>query len=182
MRLIPFLLTFLFIFQPKGEIKNMVPVDDGSKVAFTIKNFGIAVNGTLKGLEGNINFDPNALETSNFDVTVKASTIDTDNGMRDASLKKDYFQVENHPLIRLVSSKIELTERSSQGFYNFTGKLTIKGITKEVSFPFQATRQGENLIFVGNFAINRLDFKVGESSSILSNKVNISLKVLTRKK
>ena len=160
----------------------MVPVDDGSKVAFTNKNFGIAVNGTLKGLEGNINFDPNALETSSFDVTVKVATIDTDNGMRDASLKQDYFQVENHPLIRLVSSKIELTERSSQGFYNFTGKLTIKGITKEVSFPFQATRQRENLIFVGNFAINRLDFKVGESSSILSNKVNISLKVLTRKK
>ncbi|MCO6496747.1 MAG: YceI family protein [Chitinophagaceae bacterium] len=180
MRLYPFLLTFLFLFQPKGIfVTHLVPVDAGSKVAFTIKNFGIAVNGTLSGIDGKIYFNPGDLASSTFNVTVRTNTIDTDNSMRDASLKKDYFDTEAFPVIRLISSKVS---KAPDGSYNFSGKLTIKGITKDVTFPFQAVDRGNSYLFTGGFAINRLDYNVGERSSILSSKVNISLKVSALKK
>jgi polyisoprenoid-binding protein YceI len=41
--------------------KKMVPVEDESKVKFSIKNFGLNVNGSFNGLQGYVVFDPSNL-------------------------------------------------------------------------------------------------------------------------
>ncbi len=66
-----------------GTAQNYKPVDEGSKVHFTIKNFGISTGGDLSGLKGNIHFDPVNPVTSDFTVSVDVKTIDTDNENRD---------------------------------------------------------------------------------------------------
>jgi polyisoprenoid-binding protein YceI len=38
--------------------QSLVPNDAGSAIKFAIKNFGITVNGSFKGLKGNISFNP----------------------------------------------------------------------------------------------------------------------------
>lgn len=173
-------LFFLPLFLIKGQ-QDFTPKDKGSKVHFVIKNFGINTGGDLTGLKGVIKFDQNQLAQSSFDVSVSAHTVDTDNSMRDASLKKDYFQADKYPELRLVSTKINTTNKTAEGIYFFTGKLTIKGTTKDVSFPFKVVAQGNGYLFTGEFEINRLDYKVGESSSIMGNKVSVSLSVLAQK-
>ena len=70
----------------------------GSKVHFTIKNFGIKTGGDLSGLKGEIYFFTTDLAACRFNVTVDASTVDTDNGSRDDHLKgSEYFDVEKFP-------------------------------------------------------------------------------------
>jgi len=87
--------------------QKFTPIDADSKVSFIIKNFGLKVDGHLKGIKGFISFDPNALNNSAFNVSVNANTINTDNSARDKHLRKeDYFHVEKFPLISLVSTKI----------------------------------------------------------------------------
>ncbi len=158
------------------------PVDSGSKVHFVIKNFGIDTGGDLTGLKGNISFSPDNLAASNFNVSVAVSTVDTDNSMRDKSLTSDeYFNAAKFPLITLVSTKIEKTNKTGAGFYYFTGNLTIKGVTKTISFPFQARQENNGYLFTGNFQINRIDFGVGEQNIVLSNIVKVSLSVFAQK-
>jgi polyisoprenoid-binding protein YceI len=162
--------------------QNYKPVDSGSKVHFVIKNFGIATGGDLSGTQGTILFSPDSLARCSFDVTVAASTVNTDNVMRDKSLTSDeYFDATKYPVLRLVSTKIANTNKTDSGFYYFTGNLTIKGITKTITFPFHADKINDGYQFTGNFDIDRIEYGVGEKSMVLSNKVAVYLKIAAKK-
>jgi polyisoprenoid-binding protein YceI len=162
-------------------------VDQGSEVKFTVNNFGFAVNGSFTGLQGSIDFDPQNAAAGRFDVTIDASTVNTDNSLRDSHLKNDgYFDVKNYPRIRLLSTRLAATGKP--GFYLFTGLLTIKDKSKEISFPFTvvqgsggAAPGGGDVTFKGAFTINRKDFGVGGTSTI-SNELTVSLTVAATNK
>jgi polyisoprenoid-binding protein YceI len=173
---------FFFIFAFSAIAQKYKPVDEGSKVHFIIKNFGIDTGGDLTGLTGDITFVPGNIAASNFDVSVDVNTIDTDNDSRDKHLKsKSYFDAETYPVITLKSTKINRTNKSSSGWYHFTGSLTIHGVTKPIAFPFRATKKGDDYLFVGGFTINRLDYGVGKSSSVMSSTVKVSISALAKK-
>ncbi|MDB5223108.1 MAG: YceI family protein, partial [Chitinophagaceae bacterium] len=158
------------------------PADAGSKVHFTIKNFGINTGGDFSGLSGNINFVPANIITSSFNVSVSANTVDTDNGMRDKELNgKTYFDAEKYPEITITSTKVNRTNKSAASWYYFSGTLTMHGVTKPIEFPFTAIKKGDDYLFAGSFTINRLDFGVGKNSSVMSNSVKVSLSVLAKK-
>ncbi len=180
--MIKFLFNCLFFISLNVTAQNYSPVDSSSKVHFVIKNFGINTGGDLSGLKGNITFSPDNLSVSNFNVSVDASTVDTDNSMRDKSLVSDeYFDAEKYPLLTISSTKVEKTNKTAAGFYFFTGNLTIKGVTKTISFPFQAKEENGGYLFTGNFKINRTDFGVGEQNIVLSNQVDVTLSVFAKK-
>lgn len=171
------LLTF-FALVASSVAQEYQPTEPGSTVTFTIKNFGFGVDGAFSHLQGKIVFDPKEAAKASFDVSVDAATINTDNGLRDDHLKKeDYFDVQNYPHIRFVSTSVT---PGKEGKYNVSGKLTIKSTTKDVSFPFTASPMGNDYIFSGSFTINRKDFGVGGSSTI-SNNLTVTLAVLAKK-
>jgi polyisoprenoid-binding protein YceI len=153
--------------------------DQGSEIKFTISNFGFGVDGTFKGLQGNISFDPANAAAGQFDVSIDATTVNTDNSLRDSHLRNDsYFDVKDYPRIRLVSTRIAAT--GTAGTYLLTGQLTIRNVTKEVSFPFTVNPADGGFRFTGTFAIKRKDFGVGGTSTI-SNELTVSLSVLATK-
>jgi polyisoprenoid-binding protein YceI len=171
--------AFLFITNVVFS-QTYTPTDAGSKVHFVIKNFGFKTGGDFTGLKGTIVFNPKALNTSRFNVTVDSKTIDTDNGTRDSHLRKsEYFDVEKYPLISFVSTKI--TESTTAGRYYVFGNLTIKGITKAVEFGFSATPSANGYLFTGEFEMNRRDFGVGGSSFSMSDNLTVSLTVEVNK-
>jgi len=182
MIMLKYLLTFLLFTGSQTNAQNYTPTDAGSKVHFVIKNFGINTGGDLSGIKGIIDFFPDNLAECKFDVTVAVSTINTDNGMRDKSLVSDeYFDATKFPLIHLISTKISKTNKTEDGFFYFIGNLTIKGVTKPISFPFQAKKINGDYLFTGNFQIERTDFGVGEKNIVLSDEVAVSLSVLAKK-
>ena len=154
------------------------PAEDGSSIKFKIKNFGLETGGSFTGLEGTISFDPNDLSKDNFNLSVDAASINTDNNMRDNHLKKeDYFDVQNYPRIRFVSTRVTV---DNNAHFTVTGMLTIKNTTREITLPFTATPKNDDYIFTGEFRINRKDFKVGGSSTI-SNGLTVQFTVLAKK-
>ena len=165
------------------KAQDYIPGDNGSKVHFVIKNFGINTGGDFQGVKGSIFFNPSFPTSAKFDVSIASATVDTDNSSRDKDLKEEfYFNVEAFPEIKIVSKRIDKTNKSEDGFYFFTGNLIIKGVTKEISFPFKAEKVLNDYLFTGEFEINRLDFGVGQKSAVLSQKVVVHLKVLAKKK
>src|SRR5437762_12064877 len=159
--------------------QSYTPKDDGSKVHFTIKNFGVATGGDFKGLSGTIKFDPNNPAAADFDVSVDASTVDTDIESRDKDLRKsNYFDVKTYPRISFKSTKVTRTNKADY-LYMF-GKITIKVVTKEIQFPFKATAKDGGYLFEGNFKLNRRDFGVGKNSISLSDDLTVSLSVFAK--
>ena len=155
------------------------PVNEGSKVSFVIKNFGMNTNGSLTGLNGNIAFDALHVENSHFDVTVAANSINTNNNKRDGHLRKEeYFDVAKYAAIRLASTEVRKT--AVAGTFTFVGLLTIKGISKKIAFDFSATPKNGGQLFEGSFSINRRDFGVGGGSMVLSDNVAVTLSVFAR--
>jgi polyisoprenoid-binding protein YceI len=160
--------------------QNYTPAGEGSKVRFVIKNFGINTGGTFEGIAGAVIFDPENLAASSFDVSVEAKTVDTDIEARDRHLRKtEYFDVEKFPRLSFKSTKI--TNTNTAGFLYMFGNLTIKGVTKEIKFPFRANPKDGGFLFEGEFEINRRDFSVGGKSFSLGDNVKVQLSVFAKK-
>ena len=160
--------------------QNYTPTDAGSKVRFVIKNFGINTGGTFEGLAGSIVFDPANITGASFNVSVDAKTVDTDLEARDNHLRKEeYFDVEKYPRLSFKSTKITTTNKD--GYLYMFGIITIKNISKEISFPFKQTSKDGGILFEGEFKLNRKDFGVGGSSFSMSDEVNLELSIFAKK-
>lgn len=177
------MILFLLITSQLVNAQHYKPVDQGSKIHFTIKNFGIGTGGELSGLNGMIDFVPANLKATVFNVSVDVKTINTDNGTRDKHLRSaDYFDADKFPKITLKSTSINLTIPKNANTYYFTGTLSMHGVTKIIEFPFTATAQGNEYLFKGDFELNRADFGVGGNSAVLGKTVKVSLLVLAKKR
>jgi polyisoprenoid-binding protein YceI len=174
------ILTGSLIIMLNSMAQVLIPKDEKQAVSFSIKNFGLTVNGSFTGVQGSISFNPASLVTASFNVTVDAGTVNTGNNSRDGHLKKEeYFNATAFKEISLVSTKI--TGGSAQGAYLFEGVLSIKGTNKSIAFPFTAVQTTEGYLFTGSFKINRRDFKVGGSSLVLSDNLTVNLKVSAKR-
>lgn len=158
--------------------QQYIPTDEGSEVKFSIHNFGVAVSGTLKGLSGFIRFEPKDMARDTFNIELDAKTVNTGLEMRDNHLKtEEYLFTDKYSTISFKSTKV--TAATKEGWLFVFGQLTMRGVTKEVSFPFQPLLTTDNkYLFTGEFKINRKDFGVGGSSISMSNEVTVYLKVL----
>jgi polyisoprenoid-binding protein YceI len=160
--------------------QHYTPTDEGSEVKFKIKNFGVQVGGDFTGLKGTIKFESAKPVDGSFDVTVASNSINTGIGLRDKHLKKEeYFNVDKFTVIEIKSTKI--TASTKEGWLYFYGTLNMKGVTKEISFPFQAKEQNGGYQFNGEFKINRRDYGVGGNSFSLSDNVTVVLNVFAKK-
>ncbi|HTE24800.1 YceI family protein [Flavitalea sp.] len=169
------LMLALFNVYPQAQ----TPVPGESKVGFKIRNFGFGVTGKFSGLTGKIVFDPASAANASVNVSVDANSVDTDNNTRDNHLRKEeYFDVKNYPRIQFVSSRITNGKRNGEFIIN--GKLTIKKVTRDISFPFTAKALAKGYLLKGEFNINRRDFGVGGGSTISDNLL-VSLEIVTKK-
>ena len=176
MKLFKIIVLILFSNQILMAQKNNI-ITDNSQVEFVIKNIGINVKGTFSGLNGQIFFDANDLKNSFIDVSIDANSVNTDNQARDKHLRKpDYFDAVQYPKISFKSTKIEKASRLNR--YNIEGNLTIKGSTKSIKLETIISEKDDISTLKTNFEINRRNFKVGDNSLVLSDKVKLNLNVL----
>ncbi|TXH22271.1 MAG: polyisoprenoid-binding protein [Chitinophagaceae bacterium] len=174
------LVLVITILSLQVHAQQFTPDNAKSKVSFVIKNMGIDVDGSVKGLSGNINFNPKNIAKSSFYVTADASTVNTDNTKRDNHLQQsDFFDVANYPKITISSSKIE-----SKGGNQYTAhaNVKIKNSVKAVTIDFTAVPTGNTYSFKGSFTVNRRDFGLGGNSMTMADNVKINLDIETKKK
>lgn len=112
------------------------------------------VEGTFKGMNGTVRFEPNELSTSKFEVCVDASSVKSGIDKRDESLRsEDFFFVSKYPQICFKSKQVI----KKGDAYEVIGDLLIKGISKEATIFFV---QEQNSL-KGSLTINRFDFNIG---------------------
>jgi len=146
-----------------------------------------SVDGSFKGYEADIDFDPTKKVFNKLSATIDAASIDTANQKRDDHLRnEDFFDVAKYPNITFVMDKYEQTSDKKGKIY---GKLTMRGITKDVVLdsdikgiivdPWGNTRLGFELS--GN--VNRKDFGLNWNKSldaggvVVGDDVEIDIKI-----
>lgn len=101
-----------------------------SELTFKVKHMMITnVKGEFKNF--NIEIEGEDIFNSPLNVTVDASSINTNNTDRDNHLKSaDFFDAENHKELSFKSTSFKQEDDDE---YELKGILTIKGISKEVA-------------------------------------------------
>ena len=113
-------------------------------------------------------------------MSVPATSITTDNKSRDKHLRQsEYFDVAQFENINFESSKFEAAARLNR--FMVTGVLTIKGISRPLTFELFITEKDQKLELKSVFDINRRTFKVGDKSLILSDNVKMNVNVVCGK-
>lgn len=169
--MLKFLMASLFFLGLVYNSNGQTLDSDKSIVTFNVSNMALnTVEGSIKGMKGTLNFNPNNTDVSIFDVCIDASTIDTDNTKRDDHLKnEDFFEVDKYPSICFKSSQIIKTVSG----FTTKGILTMHGVSKTIEIPF--TYKDNEL--VGAFKIKRYDYKIGEGTGkfMVGNEISITI-------
>jgi polyisoprenoid-binding protein YceI len=136
------------------------------------------VGGIFKKFSGTIDFDEANVAASKFNVSVEVASINTGNALQNKTAKSaEWFDAVKYPYIKFTSSKIE---KNASG-YKVTGQLEMKGIKKDISFPFTFKKTGSTAVFNGEFSINKNDFKVGKPGDGVSETIKIKMSVPVNK-
>jgi len=145
-------------------------VKEGFTIGFKSKD----PTGEFKKVKGTIKFDENDLANAKFDLSIDVNSINTGNSMQNKKAQtSEWFEADKYPTIKFVSSKVEKSGES----YTITGKLTMKGVTKEKKIPATVTKSGNDLTFSGKFTVNRIDYGVGHKSDAVPDVMNISYSI-----
>ncbi len=111
--------------------------------------------------EGTVKVNGNAVTSGNFVIDMP-TLVCTDNGRVTDHLKNaDFFDVEKFPTSSFVITKVE----SNASGATVTGKLTIKGITKDLTFPATIAVSGNTLTTKATVKVNRLEYDIRFRSS-----------------
>lgn len=180
MKLIKILFLFIVFTMPNSAVaQKLFPIDSESKVNFTIKNFGLNVDGNFSGLKGTIVFDQNSIDKTQINLSVNTNSVNTNNKDRDKHLKKvNYFDAEKFPQISFTSTSIK--KKIGINKFSIKGNLTIKGITKAVEFDAIISLKESTLTIKGSLQLNRRTFNVGERSMILSDNVKLDFLIVCK--
>jgi polyisoprenoid-binding protein YceI len=119
----------------QAEVETYMIDKVHSMANFKIRHLFSKVSGTFSDVAGTIWLDKDNLEASRVEATINVHSIDTNHEKRDNHLlSKDFFHAKKYPIIRFVSTTVEVGDKS-EGV--MAGELTMHGVTRSVQLPFK---------------------------------------------
>lgn len=163
--------------QQKNAPQKLIPAQ--SDIGFVFKQMGVPVEGHFKKFDAQINFDAAKPATSKVAFTVDIASATLGSPETDAELPKAvWFNTAKFPQATFASSGFKAL---GAGKYEVTGKLSIKGQSRDVVVPVTMTQSGAVTTAVGVFPIKRLGFKIGENewadTSMVADDVQVKFKL-----
>ena len=153
-----------------------------STVGFSIKHLSISeVNGNFKKFDGSYTSAKTDFSDIKINFNIDASSVNTGEDKRDEHIKgDDFFSVQKYSSLKFESTSFKKVKGNN---YLLTGKLTIKDVTKDVTFtvvyggsakdPWGNNRAG----FAATTVINRFDYNIKYDPTGLAVGKEVTLKL-----
>lgn len=167
----------LLAAHPAVAQQKLVPAQ--SEVQFTARQMGVPLEGHFKKFDAQVSFDPAKLATSKIVFTVDTGSATMGSRETDAELPKaTWFNVPQFPQATFQSSAIKAL---GAGKFEVTGKLSIKGMARDVVVPVTLVQNGATTMATGTLPLKRLAFKIGENewadTSMVADDVQVKFKL-----
>lgn len=152
-----------------------------TRIGFSARHAMVTtVRGAFKKFEGTATVDTATPANSKVSLKIDTASLDTGNPDRDGHLLSgDFFQNAAHPYITFESTAVDFAGET----WEITGDLTIKGITKTVTVPFEPTGSAKDPFgnirvgFEGATAINRSGWGLTFNAPLETGGVLVSEKI-----
>jgi len=133
---------------------------DKSKVGFSFKQMGVAMDGRFAKSSATLNFDSAKPEQAKASIEVDLASIDTGTDEVDQEVVgKAWFNTAAFPKAVFVAKQVK---QLAPNQYEVLGSLSIKGRSREVKTVFKLSPQGKSSVLSGSFTLQRADFSIGE--------------------
>jgi polyisoprenoid-binding protein YceI len=149
---------------------------------FRISHLGSSfVYGRFDDVEGTFTVDEQTPANVNFDVSIKADSVDTNSAARDKHLKSaDFFSAKEFPTLTFKSTEVK---SDGDKKYEVTGDLTIHGVTKSViaKVDFVGTADGTQMKmgfragYEAHLTIKRSDFGMDKLVGMVGDEVQLTV-------
>jgi polyisoprenoid-binding protein YceI len=145
-------------------------VKAGSQAGYRVKEvlFGQSADAVGRTSEVTGTFTIAGTNVTAGSFTVDMTTVTSDESRRDGQFKGRIMDVSTYPTSTFVlSTPVELgavPADGSQVDVKATGKLTLHGVTKTVTFPLQAQRTGSTVVVAGSIPVTFADYNIANPS------------------
>lgn len=146
---------------------------------FRIRHFGAgAFWGRFNTITGTIVHDDDSDPPLKLDVAMDINSIDSGSERLDGDLKSErFFYAEEYPE---ATFKSNAAKKLSDGMYEVTGDLTIRGVTRSITVNVQWMgtsngRMGRRGGFEVVFTVNRHDFGISYGPGVLGDQVRLTM-------
>lgn len=156
-----------------------------SSITFSGTHADNPFSGIFERYAIDVDFDPADVAATRIRVTIDLASAKTGNKMFDGTLPgDDWFDVKNTPNALFKSTAVS---KQADGSYSVTGDLTLRGITRPVTFTFILDREDAPEINASaTLNIDRLDYGIGAKSDDkaewVSREIGLTLKLVAKKK
>jgi polyisoprenoid-binding protein YceI len=163
MRLIIFCLVASAVLPSLSRAQTPVGVPiikitkEDSSIRFHVKA-SVAIDGAFDQWDATATMTSPDVETAVLDIKIQAASVNTGSGMKDGKLKsKDFFDVEQDPMITFHSTKVVQTGPDT---LDYVGDFTIRGVTKpeKLTFTLSGQRGSGSGEIKGTMAFDRKDY------------------------
>jgi polyisoprenoid-binding protein YceI len=166
-----------FVALPATAQQKLIPAQ--SEIAFTSKQMGVPVDGKFKKFDAQVSFDPKKPEAAKISFAIDLASVSLGTAETEAELfKPDWFSTKLFPQASFASTAVKAV---GAGKFEVAGKLTIKGVSRDLLVPVALTQTSGNTAAVGSFTMKRLDFKIGDGdwgdTSLVANDVQVKFKL-----
>ncbi len=168
----------LLVASPLAQAQQkLVPAQ--SEIVFVSKQMGVPVEGRFKKFDAQIAFDPAKPDTSKIAFTVDIASATLGVPESDAELPKaTWFNTAKFPQATFQSTTVK---GLGGGKFEVSGKLAIKGSSRDVVVPVALAQSGAATTVTGSFPLKRLAFKIGENewadTSMVADDVQVKFKL-----
>ena len=152
-----------------------------TRLGFSARHAMVAtVRGQFTEFTGTAHVDTANAADSKVEVSIVAESISTGNEQRDGHLRSgDFFESAEHPNITFTST--DVTRDGDD--WTITGDLTIKGVTRPISVPFEFTGSAQDpfgntrIGFEGAATLLRKDWGLSWNAALETGGVLVSDKI-----
>ncbi len=134
---------------------------DASRIELSVRAFGGSHSGRFAEWGGDIAFDPTAPNRTRATVVVQSASLAMSPAVATPRATGPAFlDAARYPLIRFDLRSLEPLGGDR---YTARAEVTMKGVTRPVTFPVDLRVTGDRAHLAGAFVLNRADFGIGTS-------------------
>lgn len=154
-------------------------VSAGSEIVFTTRQMGVPVEGRFTRFTAQVALDPRQPQQGSVVMRVDTSSARFGSAELDAEVPKaPWLATAQFPQAVFQSTGLKAL---GGGRFEVSGKLTMKGQTRDLVLPVTLAQSGGTSTATGSFVLKRLDFKIGEGewtdTTVVANDVTVKFKL-----